>query len=74
MIADPERALKRGRSMLEVAVDGLAAQPAVASAQTVLEPKRVVVVVAAAAAADTGKHSTLEEIPPWPAEAFRQNA
>jgi hypothetical protein len=35
----------------------------VASAQTVLEPKRVVV-VAAAAAADTGKHSTLEEIPP----------
>jgi hypothetical protein len=65
MIADPERALKRGRSMLEVAVDGLAAQPAVASAQTVLEPKRVVVVVvAAAAAADTGKHSTLEEIPP----------
>jgi hypothetical protein len=37
----------------------------VASAQTVLEPKRVVVVVAAAAAAaDTGKHSTLEEIPP----------
>ena len=73
MIADPERALKRGRSMLEVAVDGLAAQPAVASAQTVLEPKRVVV-VAAAAADDTGKHSTLEEIPPWPAEAFRQNA
>jgi hypothetical protein len=31
----------------------------------VLEPKRVVVVAAAAAAAaaDTGKHSTLEEIP-----------
>jgi hypothetical protein len=64
MIADPDATLKRGRSMLEVAVGGLAAQPAVASAQTVLEPKRVVVVVVAAAAADTGKHSTLEEIPP----------
>src|SRR5215211_6736879 len=62
MIADPDATLKRGRSMLEVAVGGLAAQPAVASAQTVLEPKRVVVFVAAAA--DTGKHSTLEEIPP----------
>jgi hypothetical protein len=47
MIAEPERSLKRGRSMLEVAVGGLAAQPAVASARTVLGPKRF-------AAADTG--------------------
>jgi hypothetical protein len=69
MIADPDPTLKRDRSTLEVAIGGLAAQPAAASAQTMLEPKRVVVVAAA-----TGKHSTLEEIPPWPAEAFRQNA
>jgi hypothetical protein len=48
MIAEPERSLKRGRSMLEVAVGGLAAQPAVASVRTVLGPKRFT------AAADTG--------------------
>jgi hypothetical protein len=40
MIADPERTLKRGRSMLEVAIGGLAAQRAVASARTVLGRKR----------------------------------
>jgi hypothetical protein len=38
MIADPDATLKRDRSTLEVAVGGLAAQPAVASAQTVEVP------------------------------------
>jgi hypothetical protein len=36
MIADPEPTLKRGPSTLEVAIGGLAAQPAVASARTML--------------------------------------
>jgi hypothetical protein len=57
MIADPEPTLKRGRSMLKVAIGGLAAQPAGASARTMLGERFV-------AAADTGKHSSLKEILP----------
>jgi hypothetical protein len=76
MIADPERILKPGRPILKVAIGGLAAQPAVASARTVPEPKCL------AARRRHRQALPLEEIfrrrrwcrQSWPAEASRQNA